>query len=265
MPVTKKKGAIFAVYADTPPRAGPAPKEPSQPREGRRALTNIEPAPTRRKASPEGKRRALAPRSPSRSTRSKMDVFVDTDAVQTERPRRALAARPLSTKLAKPLSNTSMIASAKAPSSKPLAAKSVLNQPNASSSSFEPSLSKHAMSKPSSSKSAARPRAALVKRARSPTDKENAAPPDSPASRTRSKLVLPKPSIEKKPMKKSSRAFTVFVDPLADVSEAYGASGDEPAGFPAQGRSSIVSAPLIRSLIAALLVSCGAARYLAER
>lgn len=261
MPVTKKKGAIFAVYADTPPRAGPAPREPSEPREpprdGRRALANIEPAPTRRKASSSEKRRALAPRSPTRSSRGKMDVFVDLEADKpAEKKRSALAVKPLASK---PLSSNSLPTSSEARSSKPLP------QPLAAKPLSKPVPSSSSLSKPLLTK---KTRAPLAKRARSPTDKENTyAPPDSPASRTRSKLRLPDaPSEGKSKPKKTARAFTVFADPLADVSEAYGASGNEPEGFREQGasRKSIVSAPLIRSLIAALIAERHAALAEAE-
>ncbi|BEI85340.1 hypothetical protein CcaverHIS002_0507410 [Cutaneotrichosporon cavernicola] len=219
MPVTKKKGAIFPIYADTPPRAGPAPREePAPPRDGRRALANIEPAPVRRKtsASPSSKRRALTPRSPTRSTRTKMDVFVDPDA-QMDRPKRsALASKPL---MSKPLSKSS---SGKPLASKPLASKS-LSQSQSQSQSLNPHASSSSLSKPP-----------VKRRTRTPMDKENAVLPDSPASRTRSKLRLPD---EPKSKPKTARAFTVFTDPLADVSEAYGATGEEPEGFREQGTS----------------------------
>ncbi|BEJ16096.1 hypothetical protein CspHIS471_0507010 [Cutaneotrichosporon sp. HIS471] len=217
MPVMKKKGAIFPIYADTPPRAGPAPREePAQPRDGRRALANIEPAPVRRKtsASPSSKRRALAPRSPTRSTRTKMDVFVDPDA-QMERPKRsALASKPL---MSKPLS--------KSPSGKPLASKPLASksQSQSQSQSLNARASSSSLSKPP-----------VKRRTRTPMDKENAVLPDSPASRTRSKLRL---ADEPKSKPKTARAFTVFADPLADVSEAYGATGEEPEGFREQGTS----------------------------
>ncbi|GMK55390.1 hypothetical protein CspeluHIS016_0204460 [Cutaneotrichosporon spelunceum] len=220
MPVTKKKGAIFPIYADTPPRAGPAPREePARdpPRDGRRALANIEPAPVRRKtsASPSSsKRRALTPRSPSRvNTRTKMDVFVDPGA-QMEKPKRtALAAKPL---MSKSLSSKSL-------SGKPLASKPLTTKAVSPSLSLKPHTSATSLSKP-----------AAKRRARTQTDKENAALPDSPASRTRSKMRLPD---EPKSKAKTVPAFTVFADPLGDVSEAYGATGEEPEGFREQGTS----------------------------
>lgn len=286
MPLTKKKGAIFAIYADTPPRAGSSstassslPASPSatpasahtERKPSRPALAALEPAPTKsatrtkgfpssstsESSGPSKTRRAVSPlpsssRNPTASGAStsstgrrtrKLEVFSDPDPAPSKAGTRTLEpSKPLPSALQpKPLSAAS--------SSKPT--------------SKDGSKEK---SKPLAPKSSSSSAALKVKRARSPIDKENL--PDSPASRTRSKARLASAALQqsentsqslqaklaaaaKKPTaKKTQKAFTVFADnALADVSEAYGASGEEPAGFRDQASSSSVQKTRSRALV----------------
>lgn len=242
MPVTKKKGAIFAVYADTPPRSLSSSASSS--------------ASSKRSSSPsKATRRALAPLPAAAAKTAALkpktlgavggvDVPVKDSLVKPKAG--VLGSKPLS---AKPLSSKPL-------AGKPLAGKGMpLREPlRASLGSLAPQRRLGAVpsaaakplragsgrafqiftDEPSSSAPAALPStaipaaASLGKPARGEVDdKENGAP--RPALAIKS-VRAPLGGVTKKlPTKRPQQQRTISV--LLDASEAYGAHGEEPAGF----------------------------------
>ncbi|WOO81070.1 uncharacterized protein LOC62_03G004598 [Vanrija pseudolonga] len=138
------------------------------------------------------------------------------------------AKKPLSSK---PLSST-------AGTRKPLSSSSASAKPTSRTSSSAPKRQFEIFADPPSASSASSSAAAtndrprpLAKRRADAHDKENAVAPDSPSARTRSKArEAAAPVLKKKTTPLAPRR--VLADaPLADVSIAYGAEGDEPEGF----------------------------------
>lgn len=217
MPVTKKKGAMFAIYADSPEpatasRATSAPRSPTKKTAAgsstRRALSSLEPTAARRVSSTTtGISGADKPSSSSSSSLGK-PLSLKPSSSDAKKP---LSSKPLSNK---PLSSTSSSGAKPTRTSAPKRQFEIFADPVPTS---------------TSSTTTEKPRA-LAKRRADAHDKENAVAPDSPSQRTRSKVRDVAPVLKKKTTSLAPRR--VLADqPLADVSIAYGADGDEPEGF----------------------------------
>ncbi|KAL1411234.1 hypothetical protein Q8F55_002185 [Vanrija albida] len=196
MPVTKKKGAMFAIYADSPPKESP---------------TGVSGASSARSPSkkPSGTRRALTALEPA-ATRRGFPSSAGTGLSGADRPVKApLGKLPSKGELRQPLG--AKLGTAR-PAAKPKAA---------------PKRQFEIFADPAPSSSSAAPRPASKRRPEG--DKENAAP-DSPSARTRSKARVADPAPKGKAAPLPPRR-ALADQPLADVSLAYGAEGDEPEGF----------------------------------
>lgn len=278
MPVTKKKGAIFAVYADTPPRASLSASGSST--SSRRSASPTKSAqPSATAAQP---RRALAPLPPTgaRALQPKAPKalgavggvagvagvsekdFLGKPKILASKPlgAKSLGAKPLSTKSqAKPLAGKPL-------ARKPLGTTSEMKPLRASAGSLAPPraplragagrtfdifIDAPALAaKPRAGAGAGRafeifiddaaPVAPIAKPARplasSAEDKENGPPRAALASKTVAPLGGVTKKAAGKPLRARLLAPLVPVPVLADASDAYGASGDEPAGFRDVGR-----------------------------
>lgn len=249
MPVTKKKGAIFAVYADTPPRSLSSSSSSS-------TSSKRSSSPSKANAT----RRALAPlpAAAAKTAALKPKALgavggVDVPKENLVKPKQGvLASKPAGKPLAaKPLSSKPL--SAKPLASKPLAGKGMpLREPlRASSGSLAPQRRLGAVptsaakplragggrtfqiftdepAAPAAPTTVTTAIASAPKPARGEVeDKENGAP--RPALATKS-IRAPLGGVTKKmPTKRPLQQRTVSV--LLDASEAYGANGEEPAGF----------------------------------
>ncbi|KAK1924744.1 hypothetical protein DB88DRAFT_539550 [Papiliotrema laurentii] len=247
MPVTKKKGAIFAIYADSPSRPtgassisklrptstsinadAHATASSSSPTKKssiatRRPLTSLQPTKTRSSA-------------PAGLSGSKFKVFDDSAKISPD---------VQDTKVSKSKSSTNATTTAKPslssstkPKRTPLAAATKAKRQFEIFSDPSPAPPVVASAPNSSKDTSPLKRSRLTPRKKqSEEDKENAAPTlsDSPASRTRSKTAS---QAAQSPIKDSKRVKggPVRADaPLADVSSAYGATGEIPSGFKTQG------------------------------
>ena len=280
MPVTKKKGAIFAIYADSPEKS--TAKAPT-------ATAQVKTSPTKRSISttkPAVPRRALATIQPS-SVKAPLRALDGKKAVNTvldEKPKPKAIKTPLGESIngkqniVSTRSSSSSTTATRPKLSAPTAVKrqiQVLSSPPPNKDTFPVQITANTRTLAPRLHSPTRSGASPPKRSRTTPkksaftvyispEKENVPPPDSPASRTRSRtraalsqqleveLINERASSSisfeaamkrgrvSGPMVKStktnSKAAPVRADKvLADVSEAYGASGIEPEGFRTAG------------------------------
>lgn len=255
MPVTKKKGAIFAVYADTPPRSLSSSASSSS----SSSVAKRSGSPTKSSMAP---RRALAQLPPTAAkSASALEPKVLRSVSGLPEPTKEISKKPLGVKplSAKPLSAKPLSASGMTPlASKPLAVKKPLagaKPLRGSAGSVPPPRRFGAVPAPTSSTKPLRAGSGRTfqiftdetvpipptqnvspKLAPPPVDaddKENSAPRRPLASKPLGSKtgVAPLGGVTKKiPSKQPPRSRPVF-SVLLDASEAYGASGPEPVGF----------------------------------
>lgn len=246
MPVTKKKGAIFAVYADTPPRSlassssstsSTTSKRSSPSKATRRALAQLPPAAAKAALKPKALGAVGGIDAPAKDP----NALIKKPGVLGAKP----VAKPLG---ARPLSGKPLASKGKVPLREPLRASSGSLAPQRRLGAVPASNAAKPLragggrtfqiftdepappaAAPTAPTSANLPSALAAKASRplEVEDKENGAP--RPALATKS-VRAPLGGVSKKiATKRPLQQRTVSV--LLDASEAYGASREEPAGF----------------------------------
>lgn len=266
MPVTKKRGAIFAIYADSPVQntasAYTAPTKITEPSATKTA------SPTKRSSTRQALT-ALQPKAPSTklSSDASLKQKLSEKDVVTEKGKVGLKAGLEARQTSIQRSSLVLAPSTKAPRAASSAARKTISKKafEVYQEPTESAIPSRITAEPASALSVrapskseiANPKVSPAKRGRTVStpkkeavpvneeDKENKPVVDSPASRTRSKtriftgatrplsdVFVDKASSPLKTVKKTKdlkRLTSISV--LADVTDAYGGSGDIPEGF----------------------------------